>query len=426
MANAQPISIDLTGRVLDASLKPVSGAKVSLFRTSLSAETGVDGRFTLKGTVTAIHHNRFSRNLGDASPKGYHPLSNQSAHSAFALDHEQIWWSVTGQQLGTSTPSVNTELTPANRSVFAALAKAAAIDDTLRIEKNGFGNFKLSISSYSGALGDLTLKLPIAECGNTSLPTGALLWVRADEGIEVSGGTVTNWANKGSAGGFFKPTNGPAPKLESNSINGKPSVIFDGKAHLDGKVKIVGLPEMTLGMVTATTADYLARPDWCQNENVPRNEHGCSGTFFNPIMWIENGGWGYTYVGPAKEHISFRFGPGASTYQLTKGQPDPGTGWTRPKSIGEAFTYTVGIKSMTTISMLVEGQEVFKRPIPGKAGPIMNVTENVELGSGRTDSRDPTLIRWAGKMAEVFAFPRVLSPEDIAKLNAYINCRYFP
>lgn len=430
------IPVDISGRVVDASVLPVQGAKVSLSGASgvgggaITTLTGVDGKFRLTGELVGVHI--------QPSLKKPQSLIQKGAFARFETPHFDQKFNVMGRWEFRSVKPVNNreilqekkENHPSDRSIAQALAKVAGIGDTLLIEKAGFQSIRIPLPNLVANVGDLSLKATVisASCQDLKLPAGAFLSIRSDDGVETNGTQVTAWANRGSAGGSFKKGDGPTPIFEKEKINGHPVVSFDGKSFLTHNIKIVGQQEMTLGMVTATTHKFVARNDWCQRDfNVPLNEHGCSGTFFNPIMWYETGDWGYTYVGPGQEHISFRFGAGAKTYQITNGKPDPGTGWTRPKSIGSAFTYTMGLKALSHITLMAEGKEVLsKYPTPGKAGPITNASDKVELGSGRTDSRDPTLIRWTGQMAEVWAYTRVLTPAEIEQVTSYVKCRYFP
>jgi hypothetical protein len=260
----------------------------------------------------------------------------------------------------------------------------------------------------------------VADCEGAALPEqGLLLWLRADLGVTVDGDNVSQWENQGSAGGAFTP--GSAPQRVGMAVNGHAVVRFNGTTTLSSQVAVNGLDEMTLALVSATTQHRAPGSEWCQDFGLHVTENGCSGTYNLPILWPETGGWGMVFVGPVRDQVAYRFGPGSKTYSddLHAIDHDPQVAWKRPSSIGADFTHTMAIKTYDTITLRVDGEEVMERPIPGGAGAISNTASTVHLGSGIRDD-----LRWTGDIAEVIAYNRALSAAERVSVEAYVQCRY--
>jgi hypothetical protein len=262
---------------------------------------------------------------------------------------------------------------------------------------------------------------PAGDCNSVILDkNGLLLHLDASSLTEQ---TVTSWPNLGSVGGAFTP--GSAPTLVSDALMGLPAVHFDGQQNLTSSVPINGLTDFTLAIVAATTALQKPGAEWCQmgEFSLDITENGCSGTYNLPIQWKDTGDWGYAYLGPMQEQVSFRFGPGGKTYyhDLANVKHDPNVGWLRPSSIHDTPTTTIAVKTETRLRLYVEGELVYDEEIPGGTGPIKNVGDEVELGSGRRPD-----LRWIGNIAEVTAYSRALDPTQVAELDGYFACKYFP
>lgn len=286
----------------------------------------------------------------------------------------------------------------------------------LSVSATGGGGTLPKASEGAGGSGELDP----SDCSDALLSQEGLL-LHLDAGT-LTESTVTHWANQGTAGGAFTP--GLAPQLVHDALMGMPAVRFDGSQNLTSSVPINGLLNFTLALVSATRALQKPGAEWCQNDfSVDITENGCSGTYNLPIMWKDTGDWGYAYLGPMQEQVAFRFGPGGKTYSPNLGSiaHDPNVGWKRPESIGNAPTATIAVKTETRLRLYVEGALVYDADIPGGAGPITNVSDEVELGSGRRAD-----LRWIGDIAEIAAYGRALDETEVAELDQYLACKYFP
>ncbi len=237
--------------------------------------------------------------------------------------------------------------------------------------------------------------------------------------------SVESWENQGEAGGSFVP--GKAPSLQEQVFAGHPAVRFESGAHLVGNVPINGLESFSIALVSATRLLQKPGNEWCQSDGfqLRLTENGCSGTYNLPIMWGETGDWGFAYLGPVQEQVAFRFGPGGKTYTqpgelLMTLDHDPNVAWARPESIGDSTTLTLAVKTATELKIWVDGKLIYAADIPGGSGPIKNVSDTVELGSGRRED-----LRWVGDIAEVLAYGQALSDSQAQALNSHLTCKYF-
>ncbi|MEM6640736.1 MAG: thrombospondin type 3 repeat-containing protein [Pseudomonadota bacterium] len=83
----------------------------------------------------------------------------------------------------------------------------------------------------------LSLIAPLAGAQTTPPASGLQLHLRADVGVTVTGGLVTNWADQSGNGYDFAPPAGEEPTLKANVVNGLPGVRFDGSTELRGDLQ---------------------------------------------------------------------------------------------------------------------------------------------------------------------------------------------
>jgi hypothetical protein len=66
---------------------------------------------------------------------------------------------------------------------------------------------------------------------NAQIPAGLRLWLKADQGIQINGSTVSKWVSSASVFAEQQATDSQ-PTLVSNAINGKPAVRFGGAQYM--------------------------------------------------------------------------------------------------------------------------------------------------------------------------------------------------
>ncbi|MEM9457190.1 MAG: LamG-like jellyroll fold domain-containing protein [Myxococcota bacterium] len=279
----------------------------------------------------------------------------------------------------------------------------------------------------SESTGDEPVDPPVG-CDEITLPQGDLLvHLDAAEGIELSGQSVEQWTNLADPATSFGSQGNP-PEWVEGALGGEPAVRFDGNGQrLFSSIDINGIEEMTFALVSATTRLWYPGSEWCQdNFGLELYEQGCSGTYNTPMMWVESGSWGHTFLGPGQEWISYRFGTGGTAYSDLENDPDvaalnydPRVVWRRPSSIGDAFTRTVAVKYPQDFAVLVDGELVYENSLPDGTGPLANNSSAVHLGAGRGDRY------WGGEIAMALVYTRALSDEELAALDMYFECRFF-
>ncbi len=67
--------------------------------------------------------------------------------------------------------------------------------------------------------------------GPANVSSNLNLWLKADTGVAVSGGSVTSWTDQSTNGYVFNTASG-TPTLDLTGINNQSSIVFDGSSHL--------------------------------------------------------------------------------------------------------------------------------------------------------------------------------------------------
>ena len=63
-------------------------------------------------------------------------------------------------------------------------------------------------------------------------PTGLTMWLKANAGVTLTSGKVSNWADQSPSGNnAYQATSSLQPTVTTNSVNGEPGITFDGTGH---------------------------------------------------------------------------------------------------------------------------------------------------------------------------------------------------
>ncbi|HEX4474478.1 MAG TPA: hypothetical protein VH142_05325 [Polyangiaceae bacterium] len=103
---------------------------------------------------------------------------------------------------------------------------------------------------------------PVVEDAGPPIPTdGLLLWLRADRGVTVKNGTVTEWADQSpSKTNATQDLTNSQPRLLDDAIGGQPALVFDGQ---DDCLKLpAGFSDFTNGISIFAVAQTNS-PDVC-------------------------------------------------------------------------------------------------------------------------------------------------------------------
>ncbi len=252
------------------------------------------------------------------------------------------------------------------------------------------------VKSSSGAAmaANFAWTFTTAAAGSTSIPTAGLaVWFKADAGITLNGSTVSQWADQsGNARNATQPTVAAQPELVSGAINGLPAVNFNGSDRMQFPLAVNGLTAMTIFLVNANGVSYTG---------------GGAHLYNSPLFWDATANWGAVYLSPFEQSVVWAFGTG---------QVNNAPIYTRPASIGTAFTMTDVVKNGTTENLYVGGTLVSTQT--GKLAAIANTQPTGNLGVGFLDTR------WNGQIAEVIVYTVALTDAQRQQVEQYLKTRY--
>jgi hypothetical protein len=159
--------------------------------------------------------------------------------------------------------------------------------------------------------------------------SGLQIWYKADVGVTSSAGKVSAWADQsGNGRNATQGTSTAQPSLVVDALNGKPVISFNGTSNfMNFTYAVNGLSGMTIVMVANNTNSAQTGGTW-------HSDHAA-------IFWPQTAQWGIVYLSPFQSSVKFRFGTGQNNNLPS---------YTRPSSIGAAYTTSISIKNGTTDS----------------------------------------------------------------------------
>jgi parallel beta-helix repeat protein len=235
-----------------------------------------------------------------------------------------------------------------------------------------------------------------AGSAGAAVPTRSLkLWLKADNGIRLKGGRVTQWADQSGSGAHAsQKTSSNQPALLSNAVNGQPAVRFDGSSDfMSFSLPLNGLSGLTLVLVSAAAQD---------------TDGGANGASSAPLFWNETASWGAVHLSPFPRVVKYRFGTGQSGNLPA---------YTRPAAAFNRFTITTAVKNGTNEWLYVDGAQVLAQS--GKLGAVANVSSTGYLGRGVNGSY------FQGDIAEVLVYTAALTDAERQELDQYLTAKYF-
>ena len=227
------------------------------------------------------------------------------------------------------------------------------------------------------------------------LPAGLSLWLRADAGLVTGGTAVSQWNDlSGNNRNATQGTVANQPTRVGSVLNGLPVVRFDGaNDFLTFNMPVNGLTGMSIFLVAANTLDHSAGPTEAERA---------------ALFWNETVGWGTVYVSPFQSAVYARFGTTQTGNRLK---------YTRPTSVGSAFTMTETIKDGTTDSLYVN-----KVLVLSQGGKLTTLAGNQSMGNVGRGYNDNTYFR--GDIAEAIVFGRALTIAERQSVEQYLDAKY--
>ncbi len=226
------------------------------------------------------------------------------------------------------------------------------------------------------------------------VPTSGLgLWLKAEAGVTLNGSGVSQWADQSGQGhNATQPTAAAQPTLVSGAINGRPAVSFNGSTDMQFPLPVNGLSGMTMFLVNANGASFTG---------------GAANVYNAPIFWDATANWGTVYLSPFEDSVKWEFGTGQANNMPS---------YTRPATIGTAFTLTDVVKNGTTERLFVRGALVATQT--GKLAAVAYTQSTGNLGVGYLNTH------WNGKIAEVLVYTVALSDTQRRQVEQYLKSKY--
>lgn len=251
-------------------------------------------------------------------------------------------------------------------------------------------------SAQSGAASATTEVAP-------ALPVDDLeVWLRADTGVSINDSLVYQWNDQSGNGRHASQvTLGDQPRIfttPSNTVqilNGWPVLYFDGEDDfMTLSLPINGLTGLSIFIVSANLSAQAAG-----NTEAERAV----------VFWNETAPWGTVYVSPFQSTVALRFGTTQAGNRHI---------YTRPSSIGSAFSVTAAIKNGTTDSLYVNGAKVLEQG--GKLTTIAGCVNAMKIGQGYNENT-----YFHGSVAEILIYTRAVTAEEREGVESYLASKYF-
>lgn len=326
------------------------------------------------------------------------PPSGLTAQAVWATQIDLAWTDNSDNDRGFEIErATDIDFTQNVVALVTTAASATSYQDTTVLPERTY-YYRLRATNLAGD----SAWCPVASATTPAQPplptTGLGLWLSADTGVALSGAYVTQWADLSGNGRNASQSAGSAqPTRVPNAINGLPVVRFDGASDfLDFNYSINGLSGMTIFLVSCSASNPTLDP----------GSHSNSAAIF----WNETGSWGTVYLSPWQTQVSYRFGTGQTGNWPT---------YTRPSSIGSAYTITASQKDGAVDYLYVNGQLVNTDTSPALSN-IALCRDTGNIGRGYNDNT-----YFQGDVAEVLVYSRALSQTELQSVQSYLQTKYF-
>lgn len=242
---------------------------------------------------------------------------------------------------------------------------------------------------------------------------GLDLWLKADEGVETdSSGNVTGWTNMGSVEAKLVPANVPGSGGDGlGTPNGNPKIKTDGYEYVEfdansRPLKAAGFKDYNGS--EQMTIYTLVRPTTTANNSSDQSGLVYFGLNESFGTWAANDGWSGISLGVGTNRVNVRFGN-------TDGSVGGG---------GQQFSRTPASDDLVSVRAQLNGNNraVFvDNNVIGTGNNAKPLKGNrSDLGVGYTMSAQ-TPYRFLGEVSQILIYDRVLTEEEVAKIETYFN-----
>ena len=215
-----------------------------------------------------------------------------------------------------------------------------------------------------------------------------VLWLKADNGVTVSGSNVTAWQDMTSYNNSAsQSTSGLQPTFTSSAANGLPAVTFNGSQYMTFGPGFAGFSGCTIFLVTNPTSV------------------SAGATFFD----FGNGG--------ASNDISATQPSSTDlTYYCYNGST--------PTSLAATSAVTTGQYQLITIAQDSSGNTTISTNTSADASGSMHQPSYTTRSNNYLGTDASTTYSFNGSICELIVIPNLLSASQTQKIQAYLYARY--
>ena len=239
---------------------------------------------------------------------------------------------------------------------------------------------------------------------------GLDLWLKADEGVKTDeSGNVTSWKNMGQIPATLVPANVPGSGGDGlGQPNGNPKLQKDVYDYIN-------FDAMSRPLKAANFKDYngktqmtifaLTKPTTTANNSSDQSGLVYFGLNENFENWAANDGWSGINLGIGTNRVTLRFGNAVA--------------WS-----GGGSTFSTNISGLSSVRAQLNGAN---RSVYVNNSLIGNDTNSTALKGNRSDlgigytMSAVTPYRFLGQVAQILIYDRVLTDDEIAKVETYFN-----
>lgn len=242
---------------------------------------------------------------------------------------------------------------------------------------------------------------------------GLDLWLKADEGVEKdSSGNVTGWTNMGSVPAKLVPANVPGSGGDNlGTPTGNPTLKNDVYDYVDfaansRPLKAAGFKDYNGS--TQMTIYTLVRPTTTANNSSDQNGLVYFGLNEAYQTWAANDGWSGINLGVGTNRVNIRFGNADGS--VSGGGQQIAT--TATDGLVSVRAQLDGTNRAVYVNNNVIGT-------PGTNAKALKGNKS-DLGIGYSMAA-ATPFRFMGRVAQILIYDRVLTAEEVSKVEDYFN-----
>lgn len=275
------------------------------------------------------------------------------------------------------------------------------------------GPYVIFVRSSDGqVLGQSHARVVVRDMTPVDIPRDGLdLWLKADEGVQTDGdGNVTGWTNMGSVKAKLLPADVTSSGGDNlGQPNGNPTLKKDVYEYVDfaamsRPLKAAGFKDYN--GKTQMTIFTLVSPTATANNSSDQTGVVYFGLNETDGSWAGNDGWSGINLGIGSNRVNLRFGNANGSVS------------------GGGQSISASISGLTSVRAQLNGvnRDVYvnNARIGGGTNALALTGNRSDLGIGYTMAAK-TPYRFLGRVAQVLIYDRVLTTDEIEKVETYFN-----